>query len=381
MHRQTHRRKVLLLITKSNFGGAQRYVFDLATQLPSEQYDVVVALGGDGPLAQKLAAAGVRTITLHHMRNTTSPVVLRRIIAELKTVFREERPDIIHANSSIAGVAGMMAGRLVGIPKRLFTAHGWAFNEDRPLLQRLIFKCLHWVTVRCSTHTITVSDAVRTQMGWPGTQSKMQTIHLGRQPITFLERPAARATLCERVPTLAPFTADPWIISIGELHPVKRHTDAIAALATLLPQHPTLRYLIIGEGQERATLTEQINTLNLHDHVFLLGHLDSAARLLKAADLFLFPSRSEALGYAALEAAQAALPIVATRVGGIPEIITDGTSGSLVPPHQPDALATAIAKYRNNPTLAQTHAAAAHIESLRFSIDAMVRATATLYQS
>lgn len=373
------KKKILLLITKSNWGGAQRYVYDLATNLPPEKFDVAVMLGGDGVLIEKLEAAGIRTIPIHQLTNTLSPLKLQRIIVKIRHVLVAEQPDILHCNSSIGGLAGVVAGRLARTPRVLFTAHGWAFNEDRPLWQKLIFKFFHWVTVSFSHHTITVSNAVRRQMNWPFVRTKMNTVYLGHEPAALLSRNDARDALVTHQPSLAPYRNDTWLISIGELHPVKQHRVAIEALRSIVSTHPTARYLIIGDGQLQTELTNLIAEHNLTEHVFLLGHVAEAARYLAAADVFVFPSRSEALGYVALEAAHAGVPTVASNVGGIPEVITDGASGTLVPSGDHQAIATAIATYLTDANLAAQHAAAAERSASHFTIDAMVAGTIACY--
>ncbi len=374
------KQKVLFLITKSNWGGAQRYVYDLATSLNPAEYEIVVALGGDGPLKQKLEVAGIRTISVPHLVRDISFSKELRSFLDIYRIIRAERPQVLHVNSSKAGGIGAFWGRLLRVPRVVYTAHGWAFNEDRSWLSRAVVGFFHWLTICFAHTTITVSDALQRQMRWPGVSGKLQTIHLGRSAPHVLNRAAARTALAAEQPALQPYVADVWLISVGELHPVKRHCDAIRAVKDLLPEYPTLRYCIIGDGQLRTSLAATIAELKLTEHVFLLGHLEDAAQYLRAADIFLFPSRSEALGYAALEAAQAGLPIVASNVGGIPEIVRDGECGTLVPPEDPAALAGAIRRYLAEPARANAHADAAQQRSQSFSIRRMVAATAAVYE-
>jgi len=371
---------VLLLITKSNFGGAQRYVYDLATNLSPERFTVTVALGGNGPLVTKLTDAGVRVITITGLIRDVSLRAELKATREIADIIRTEKPDILHVNSSKAGALGALLGRLLRVPRVVFTAHGWAFNEDRSWIARFVLKWVHWCTVLLTHCTITVSDTVRTQMNWWGVQRKMQTVHLGRQAISLYPRSDARQQLANLQPALGQYQADTWLMSIGELHPVKRHIDVIVALASLVTTYPRLRYCIIGEGELRPLLEQQIAKYALTEHVLLLGHLDSAAHYLSAADIFVFPSRSEALGYAAIEAAQAGLPIVASKVGGIPEIVTHDQTGLLIPPENPAMLRAALEQYLSDPMLAARHGQAAQAESTRFSISTMVSQTTTVYQ-
>jgi glycosyltransferase involved in cell wall biosynthesis len=376
----THKTKVLFLITKGNWGGAQRYVYDLATNLPPEQYEVAVAVGEAGPLTQKLAAAG---IPVHSLANLQRDVSLKKeldTLRETARLIRTEAPQILHVNSSKAGFIGAILGRFLGVPQVIFTCHGWAFNEDRPLWQRLTFQLIHWLTVLASHRTITVSDAVRSQMHWPLPHGRMRTVRNGGTAPDFLSRDDARAALSLLVPPLDAVKADTWLISIGELHRTKQHHVTIAALAELRARGThTPRLIIFGEGEERTRLTALVTTHGLSEHVFFLGHVPEAARYLKAADCFVLASRSEALGYVVLEAAQAAVPIVATRVGGIPEVVTDRYEARLVAEGDPAALASAIAEVLSDTPAAMAMAERAHAHSQTFTTARMVQETIAIY--
>src|SRR5690606_30501769 len=141
------KRKILFLITKSNWGGAQRYVYDLAAGLPEEEFETLVALGGDGPLTDKLRSQGVRVVPLPALQRDMSIDKDIQSFFDIWAIIRVERPHIFHVNSSKAGLFGALIGRLAGVPKIIFTAHGWGFNEDRPGWQKLAIKFGHWLTI------------------------------------------------------------------------------------------------------------------------------------------------------------------------------------------------------------------------------------------
>jgi len=159
MSSANNRKKVLFLITKSNWGGAQRYVYDLATHLDQTKFEPVVALGGDGELVTLLDHAGVRVIRINSLTRDISLKKEKEFASELYKIIRIEKPDILHVNSSKAGGVGTALGRILRVPRIIFTAHGWAFNEERPWWQRMVIKFLHWVTVLLSHRTIAVSGA------------------------------------------------------------------------------------------------------------------------------------------------------------------------------------------------------------------------------
>lgn len=379
-----HQKKVLFLITKSNWGGAQRYVYDLATTLDPATFEIVVLLGGNGELAQKLHDAHIRVITIPALQRDISFTKELRAIWQIARQIKAERPDVFHINSSKAGIYGTMLGRLYRVPRVIFTAHGWAFNEDRPRWQRFLFGFTHWLTIMFAHRTITVSNALRAQMCWPLTRAKMQTIRLGRAPIDFKSKDDARQLIEMNVTSmergLVDFHEDPWIGTIAELHPIKNLPVAIDAVAALIHAVPNLRYIIIGEGEQRAALTKQIKHLGLEEHVFLVGALPEAARFLKAFDMFVLPSQSEAAAYVILEAGLAAVPVVASNVGGIPELITDAQTGLLVPAGGVDALTAALRTLLEDRDAGIDMAATLHATACTFTLAAMAEQTAKLYR-
>ena len=374
------KKKILFLITKSNWGGAQRYVYDLATHL-STQYDVVVALGGEGTLYEKLQAAGVRTISLHTLQRDISLRKEIGFIRELWNLLRSEQPDILHVNSSKAGGMGAFLGRLLRVPRVVFTAHGWTFNEDRPWWQRRVIAFFHWLTVMFAHRTIAVSKAIKAQLRWPYAGEKMTVIFNGRESVSTYDRTDARMRCIERCPALETHAYDLWTGTIAELHPVKQHDVAIDAIARCVAEGIPMRHIVIGAGQERERLAALIEHKNLSEHVFLLGHIDDAARLLSAFDIFILPSRSEALAYTIIEAAQTGLPIIASEVGGIPEIITHEQDGLLVPSGDAEQLADAIAHLTTDDAFRMRLASAAHTRGQYFSLPRMVSETQRIYET
>lgn len=375
----TTKKKILFLITKSNWGGAQRYVYDLATTLDSEQFEPVVALGGNGTLVTMLENAGVRTIPLYAMKNSMHPARALAATKELYRLLKTETPDVFHVNSSLAGLIGTVAGRLALVPKIIFTSHGWAFNEDRPYTQRLIIKIAHWMTVLLSHRTIAVSHGLLREMQWPGAWAKMKVINPGRTIGAMYEKDEAREKICDFFPRLCPYRDDPWVVCLAELHPIKRHQVLFNAFVPLIKKHPTTRLVCIGEGILRTVLTEYIEKNNLSEHVFLLGNLTEAARFLKAFDTLTLTSKSESYGYVLHEAGLAGVPVVATAVGGIPDIVTDGETGLLVAPDDAPALTTALCEQLEDTTKALSMASQAKAHLAARTVETMVRATETLY--
>jgi glycosyltransferase involved in cell wall biosynthesis len=395
--------RILILITKSNWGGAQKYVYDLATSLPKDKYQVKVAAGGagatggeSGPLVERLKEAGIEVISIDSMSNETGLRKEAATIGQLWKIIRHEKPDVLHVNSSKAGFLGALVGRMLSVSKIIFTAHGWAFNEDRPWYPKLALKFIYWLTIILSHTTIAVSQNLKDAFkGWPLVGGKIIVIRNGIAGKTGYGRDGARQALAGMFPQLKAALAQAvsahkslfWVGTIAELHPVKNIDKALEAMHSLAndkPSHAPLPYFIytvMGEGRERPHLEEMISSLGLSDRVFLLGHVPDAFQYIKAFDAFLLPSRSEGLGYVILEAGMQTVPVIATAVGGIPEIVEDMRSGVLVQPNKPSEIASAIEFYAEHPDTARKYVQALHEKMKKeFSLEKMVTETEKVYR-
>ena len=366
---------ILYLITKGNFGGAQRYVFELATAAQAAGHTVAVATGTSGTLTERLQAAGIRTLQVPGLVRDVSLGADLRTYRELVSLFERERPDIVHLNSSKAAGIGIVAARRAGVRRVIFTAHGWAFNEARPWWQRVVLKLIYAVIIYGSSRTICVSDAVRRDMAWlPFSTRKLALVRNGITPFDILPRDDARKRL-------VPETADTiWLGMLSELHPTKRIEDAIDALEHVRTTYENLALVVLGEGEQRAKLEQHARDRGVKKHVFLLGFVPDAPSYLRAFDIFLLPSRTEALSLALLEAGYASLPVVASGVGGIPEVIENHYTGLLVPPENAQDLAFSILSLLDDPDQARILGGNLHRRVLEdFMAERMVRETLALY--
>jgi len=321
-----NKKKILFLITKANWGGAQKYVFDIASEL--KNYEVTVAHGEpSGELIEKLEIKNIPTIKIKNLNRDVKILDELKVAINLWKIFRQERPEIIHLNSSKIGGLGALIGRMVGIKKIIFTAHGWAFNENRNWLSKTIIKFLSWLTIVLAHQTIVINQQEYNQViNWPFiTKNKLTLIYNGIKPIYFLNRNEAREYFKDKIKD-----NNLVIGTISELHKNKGLKYAIKSFHQLTKEHKNIKFIIIGEGEEREYLEKKIKKYNLENSVFLVGEIKEASQYLKAFDIFLLSSLKEGLPFVLLEAGLAKLPVVTTKVGGIPEIIKNDFSGILV---------------------------------------------------
>lgn len=351
------RKRILFLVTKSVLGGAQRYVYDLACSLPRDTYDVVVAFGGTGVpgsepgiLNDMLIGAGVRTIFVPELGRDVNRTKDSAAYRALQELFEKEKPDIVHLNSPKAGGLGALAARRSGVPRIIYTAHGWAFSEHVSFPARMLRFLFSYLTVLLADRVICVSDSDREKMAWaPLARSKLTVIHNGIRAVSDLTREEARDTLFSKQEIRA-HEHDLWVVSVAEHTPNKNLFAAIDAIqkANKNTAAPKIFYSIIGDGEQTEKLQTFIADRKLTESVRLLGFVAESRRYLPGFDAMLMPSIKEGLPYAILEAGMAGLPVAASYTGGIPDIITHNETGILIiNPTSSDEIAVAVARFRD----------------------------------
>ena len=373
------KKKVILAITKANWGGAQKYVFDLALNIPKDKFKVKVIVGEGGDLSQRLQENEIEVIQIKKLNRKLSLYQDWQAFRQLIKIIRNEKPDIVHLNSSKMGILGGLACRLSRVPKIVFTSHGWAFNEDRSWWQKKIIRFFHLLTIVISHKTIAVSEQTKKQIEAKNkTLNKITVIRNGVSLINFLSPSEAKS----RLETETKIKLDGYLVGcIAELHKNKGLTYLIQAVKILdRNQKANFKLIVIGEGEERQTLQNEIDLAKLNDKIFLVGKIDNASQYLKAFNLFVLPSITEALPYVLLEAGQAGLPIISTRVGGIAEIIDDAENGLIVKSADAKDLSNAINYLITNSdkSLILSHKIQEKINQ-EFDLNKMIEKTIALY--
>lgn len=383
-HQTSFTGKVLFVITKSNWGGAQWYVYTLATHLKKIGSTVAVAFGGTGEpgassgrLYELLTEESVRTIMLPSFARSIN--VLREFSAfyELLHVIRREKPDVLHVNSSKAGGLGALAGRLAGVPKIIFTSHGLAYDEDRPLLERTLIWLATWATFLLAHTVIVISkDTNERARRLPFCSQKVVLIHNGIALQPLIERRAARAHLAPN----APQEGITWIGTIAETTHNKGLTYLVKAASLLKNENHKFVLCLMGtDGEERPLIEHMIAEEHLEDCVYLIGFVPHAATYLSAFDIFTLTSIKEGLPTVLLEAANAKCAVVTTGIAGVTDIVDD-TTGVIVRPHSAEEIAYGITTLlHDEERRKKLGEALSHHAAETFSIDRMVTETVAEY--
>ena len=341
------KKKVCLMVTKGVWGGAQKYVYTLATSLPKNQYDVVVITGEGNILKNKLEEKNIRTYEITNLKRDISIISEIKSFISIFKILRKEKPDVLHLNSPKAGGLGAVAGRLCWVPKIIQTIHGWTFNEDRKTGAKIVIWFFSYVTTLLCHKTIVIAPREEKQGRiMPFIKSRIILIKNGVEPILFKEKDLSKKELLNLCGHQMSTESILWLGTISELHKNKGLEYAISAVSKIsIP----FVFFIIGEGEERKNLENLIKKHNLENKVFLVGFLDNANQYLKAFDIFTLTSIKEGLPYTILEAGLAGLPVVASSVGGIPDIIENNVNGMIVEKTKTEEITKAIQFMIDNP--------------------------------
>ncbi len=377
--------RVLLVITKSELGGAQRYVDQLVRLLPRHGFDPVVACGGDGWLVGRAREAGVKVVQVRSLSlaRTFRGLSELQALRELGAIVREGRYDVVHGNSTRAGFLARLAAHRARVPVIIFSAHGFFFEEPMNGWRRAAYVVAERLAARWSDAIIVASEIGRRgalRMGLCPAE-KLVKIPYGLDEAEGLRLSQIRHHSAQ-TPSTREGPLGPVVGTVAGLYPAKGLDYLVTAMLEVRKMIPGARAIIVGDGPERRRLEALIHAQGVEESVTLLGRVGDAWGALSAVDVFVVSSVKEGLPYALLEAMAAGLPIVATRVGGIPEVVTDGRCGLLIPPGDPDALSRGICRLVQDPHLAAALGAEARQAFLRngLTAEAMVEATAALYR-
>jgi len=398
-------KKILYLITQSEFGGAQRYIFDLAKNFSKQKFFIEIAVGKPGT-EEWLKELESQSIKIWRLKHLVRLHLWHNFLSffEIYKLIKTTKPDVVHLNSSMAGFIGAIAAKLFntkcqmlaslsrerswsGVKGQMlivYTAHGLVLNEPLPIYKKIIFWLFELLGNLMTNHIICVShfDKKSILKYKLAPEKKLTVIHNGISSIEFLPKEQAKNKIFTNYQL--PIT-DYLIGTIANLYPNKglkyliKAIHLLSKMSNVKCQMSNVCFVIIGKGQQKQELEKLIKKYNLKN-VYLIGEIPKAYKLLKAFDLFVLPSVKEGLSYTLIEALSAGLPVIATTVGGNPEIIENNKNGLLVPPANPTSLAEAIKKLLNNQNL-RLNLTKSNLEKAKeFNLEKMISQTEEVYK-
>ena len=368
--------RVIHILKATGVAGAENHLLTLLPELDPEQFHVEVVILVEPGLsidefAGELQSKGVQAQQVPIHANIDLGLIVR-----LWRIFRQLKPDILHSHLVHADFHGGVAGWLARVPLLVSSRH----NDDpfrsvgiTAFLIRLNNRIFHQF-VAISKHMRRFSEEVERI-----DPDKIRTVHYGLEP-------SSAATIDLRADLRADLHGEfklepgPVLVCVARLVPQKGHIHLLRALVQVRGEVPAVRLVLLGDGTIRADLEQIVRDLALQANVCFAGWRTDAARLLGGADIFVLPSLWEGFGLVLLEAMAASLPIVASKVGAIPEIVADNETGLLVEPGAEEALSRALIKLLASPALrVQMGAQGCRRLEQEFSVSKMVEAIETIY--
>jgi glycosyltransferase involved in cell wall biosynthesis len=348
-----------------------------ALGLDRDRYSVTVLGADGGPLFAEAERAGFETVRLHHMCPEPNAREDVRGLLELTEHIRAGGFDLVHTHSAKAGALGRMAARRAGVPAIVHSFHGFPFHDFQSPARRAMLITMERRLGRITDQFLTdggaiAAEAVRLRIAPP------ERIYAIDSPVDT-DIPALSAATRARARRLLGIPSDLRVVgSVGRLDEQKAPEDMVAAMARL--DRADVRLVWLGDGRLRTHVERLIASKGLSDRCLLLGDRRDVATLLPAFDVFAMSSLYEGLPCAVIEAMTCGVPVVATAVNSVPEVVVPGRTGLLVPPRDPARLARAITYLLGHPDQAARMAAEARDRlGGRFRAEALGRTLGEVY--
>ena len=373
--------KIAHLITRMVRGGAQENTLYTVKHLNPQKYEVWLisgpALGGEGSIEEKIPS-WINFVKVNELVRPIHP--LKDIIAfgKIFSLFLKEKFHIVHTHTSKAGIIGRWAAKMSGTKIIVHTPHGHIFYGYEKELVTLFYTWIERITswITDTIVTLTEKGKIEHLERGIGNPEKMKVIYSGVEIEKFF---IPRDKISERKFLGLPERGK-IVGCIGRMVPVKGHEYFLEAASIVREKYPEVHFLLQGEGPLRKQLIEKVRNLSLSSCCTFLPSETPVERVLSSLDIFVLPSLNEGMGRVLVEAMATGLPIVATKVGGVPELVKNGINGYLVPPGDKDSMADSIVSLLKNPSLASRMGEKGREMSKNFSAQRMVLEIESLYK-
>lgn len=323
--------RILYIDTEVMWRGGQEQLLTLMAGIKQRQHQVWLAAPHNSPLSKMAEEKGIKTFPFRQ-RSEFSPFAFLK----LWNLFRKGNFHIVHVNTPRAIFSGGAAGKLSGVP--LLICSRRVNFPLRSSLSHLKYNSFYdqVITVSVSIQQTLIEGGVRPEL--------IRVIYEGVDLDWIDSHQAIEALRAGK---------GPQVITVAHLSPEKGHHILLEAIAEVSPNFPEAVFVFVGKGVLMTQLQEKTRKLNIEDRVIFTGFRHDSEALIKGSDIFCLPSLSEGLSSAILAAMASSLPVIATQVGGIPELVIDGKTGILVPSENASLLATALAKVLDSKILRQ----------------------------
>ncbi|NUM55177.1 MAG: glycosyltransferase family 4 protein [Candidatus Hydrogenedentes bacterium] len=374
--------RVAHVITRMCKGGAQENTFHTVRLANRERFEVDLISGytapGEPSMEDAVRAAGIEIVRVASLVRNPSPLRDLRAYGELTRIFAQRKYDIVHTHTSKAGYLGRIAAAKARVPIIVHTPHGHVFFGYFNAALTALYTMLERNVARKSDRLIELTrrgveqhlaEGVGTAEQWT---SIFSGIDLAPFTAAIEHRDATRTKLG--------IGRDDFVVGgVGRLEPVKGFSYFVQAAHIVAESLPNARFVLAGDGAERKSLESEAKSLGLR--IQFLGIRDDVSELMAAMDVCVVPSLNEGMGRVILEAGAAGTPVVATNVGGIPEVLIETKTGLLVRPRDETGIASAVLSLAADPAQRERLGGAAREHAQQFSIARMVEQIESLYET
>ena len=382
--------KIFHIITRLDMGGSAQNTL-LSCRGLSDKYEITLVHGlslesnmtetEEHVLQNAIAAArksGVRFVSLASLVRRISPFKDLWALLSLVLMLFKEKPYVVHTHSSKAGILGRLAARVARVPIVIHTPHGHVFYGHFNRFSSKIFLWIEKIFAHLTDRIIALTrgekeDYLRLALGRP---RNLRTIHSGVDISRYIHH---KIDVIEKKQALG-LPSNGFIIGfVGWLLPIKGPMHLLQAMPAVWREHPEVTLVYVGKGDLDVDLRAVAVDLKAEDHVKFLGWRDDIEDLMHIFDVLVLPSLNEGMGRVVVEAMAAGKAVVASNVGGIPDLIKHNQTGLLVPPADENALAGAIAHLVKNPERTEKMGAMGRYHSYSFSLAAMIDKLDAIY--
>lgn len=363
--------RVVHVAESAGWAGGERYLLALATELDRKRFELAVVVPGPGPLVERLHALDVETARVPLDARLVSPAAFLGLVRALERL----RPTIVQSHGARSNVYTRLAARYAGVPIVLSTVHNSLFDYDVPGWRRTLYVLAERLTSPLADRIVAVSAAIARDLVERYGIAAARTVVVRNGIDAWAFRPTREPAAVRA--DLGVAGGRRVVVMAGRMTPQKGWDVLLEAAARLAAARSDLAWVLVGDGPLRPALTRRAAELAVAAH--FTGARADMADVLGCADVVVLASRSEGLPFTLLEAMALGKPVVATRVGGVPEVVEEGRSGRLVPREDPAALATAIADVLEAPDAAAMGARGRARVEAAFTLDGMVRALEGVY--
>jgi glycosyltransferase involved in cell wall biosynthesis len=384
------RKKILHIITRLDMGGSAQNTLQTCKKLSGKYETILVhGLSYESRMTdlerriieagvEEVKAQGVKVIPLPSMVRSIRPVKDFRALFFLAWLIFKEKPDIVHTHSSKAGILGRLAAKIAGVPYIVHTPHGHVFYGHFGILASKIFLWVERIFSKFTDRMVALTDGERNDYIKLSVcpPQRVFKIHSGVDLEQFMQPNGNRV---EKKRSLGLDQNGTVIGFVGWLLPIKGPAYLLKAMAHIWPEHPAASLVMVGKGELDVDLRAQALKMNANGKVKFLGWREDVHEIIPIFDLLVLPSLNEGMGRVLVEAMAAGKPVVASEVGGIPDLVKHGETGYLVRPADERALANGIKKLLNDPERAQQMGQRGKEYCRQFSLEAMIAKLDDLY--